>query len=369
MNIGERLNRKGDKILYYIDNGRGKGQRGSLGLFTYVKPKDAQQRNHNKETLAILNVKRGQAIIDRQATGTEYIPSHKFKANFLEYYEEYVNTHKRNDNRHLQCSFKQFKKFLGKSFITPIEITEDLCKSFRRYLLDTYHGETPLNYFSRFKLMVQAAKGDGYFREDPTKEIAAKSNPSITLKENLEMDEYLKLINTPCLNQEVKMAFLFSCYTGLRWADVHILRWEQIKEKQLVTRIIQQKTGLPVVLTLHPIAENILKHQNDRLLVPLNTDNPHHLKKLVFQIPSSNGANKILNSWMEAAGIKKHVTWSCARLSFSILLQDKRVDNATIAYLMGHSTTKQVQKTYKRHRPLHPIDAILKLPSSEHLGI
>ena len=369
MNIGERLNKKGDKILYYIDNGRRKGQRGSLGLFTYVKPKDTLQKTHNKETLAILNVKRGQAIIDQQATGTEYIPSHKFKPNFLDYYEEYVNTHKRDDNRHLQCSYKQFKKFLGRTYIAPIEITEDLCKSFRRYLLDKYHGETPLNYFSRFKLMVQAAKGDGYFREAPTKEVSARSNPSSILKENLEMDEYLKLINTPCLNQEVKMAFLFSCYTGLRWADVHILRWEQIKEKQLVTRIIQQKTGLPVILTLHPVAEKILTHQNDRLLVPFNKDNSFHLKKLVFQIPSNKGVNKILDTWMEAAGIKKHITWSCARLSFSILLQDKRVDNATIAYLMGHSTTKQVQKTYKRHRPLHPIDAILKLPSSEHLGI
>ena len=40
-----------------------------------------------------------------------------------------------------------------------------------------------------------------------------------------------------------------------------------------------------------------------------------------------------------------------ARLSFSILLQDKNVDDATVAYLMGYTTTDQVRKTYKRHRP------------------
>jgi hypothetical protein len=38
---------------------------------------------------------------------------------------------------------------------------------------------------------------------------------------------------------------------------------------------------------------------------------------------------------MRKARITKHITWSCARLSFSILLQDRNVDEATVAYLMG----------------------------------
>lgn len=365
MNIGERLNNKGDKILYFFDNGRGKGQRGSLGLFTYVKPKDALQRNHNKETIAILEVKRGQAIIDQQATGTGYIPSHKFKANFLDYYEEYVQTHKRKRNRHLQNSLKHFKTFINRKFISPIEISENFCKSFRRYLLDNFNGETPLNYFARFKWVVDAAKSDGYFKEAPTKEIAAQSNPSASLKENLEADEYLKLLKSPCVNQQIKTAFLFSCYTGLRWVDVKTLRWQQLKGNNLVTRIIQKKTGRPVVLTLHPIAEDILNEQaalNNMDLV----HEPDRQKKLVFQLPSQDGSNKTLQNWIIAAGINKHITWSCARLSFSILLQDKRVDDATVAYLMGHTTTEQVQRTYKRHRPHQPMEAIMTLPHKDN---
>jgi hypothetical protein len=67
------------------------------------------------------------------------------------------------------------------------------------------------------------------------------------------------------------------------------------------------------------------------------------LPKYVFALPSANGANGVLGEWVRKAGIAKHITWSCARLSFSILLQDKNVDDATVAYLMGHTTTKQVK--------------------------
>ncbi|MCS3798505.1 hypothetical protein GGD38_003875 [Chitinophagaceae bacterium OAS944] len=52
-----------------------------------------------------------------------------------------------------------------------------------------------------------------------------------------------------------------------------------------------------------------------------------------------------------------------ARLSFSILLLDKNVDDATVAYLMGHKTTEQVRKIYKRHRPKDERESISKLPN------
>lgn len=64
-----------------------------------------------------------------------------------------------------------------------------------------------------------------------------------------------------------------------------------------------------------------------------------------------------------AASINKHITWSCARLNFSILLQDANVDAATVALLLGHTTTKYVNAIYKRFRPKNLKGAIDKLPS------
>jgi hypothetical protein len=66
------------------------GQRPATGIFIYTHPKDQIQKNHNKEALKLLEVKKSQATIEQQAIGSAFIPVHKFIANFLEYYEEYV---------------------------------------------------------------------------------------------------------------------------------------------------------------------------------------------------------------------------------------------------------------------------------------
>lgn len=357
MNILKRKNRKGDKITFYYDYGREPGQRPSTGIFIYTRPKDQIQKNHNKESLALLEVKKSQLTIEQQAIGSAFIPTHKFKANFVEYYEEYVKLHKRGGNRHLNNSLKQFRLFIKSDFIPPTEITENFCKRFRQYLLDKFTGETPGGYYSRFKWVVNAATSDGYFIKNPTEKVFSKSNPSIRLKNNLEGDEYLQMLQAPCTNEEVRSAFIFSCYTGLRWVDVKKLEWKDVKEGVLTTRIIQAKTGQPVILTLHGIAIEILEKRKIKYAHGNNTS------RFVFQLPTANGANKILNNWLSATGINKHITWSCARLSFSILLQDKNVDDATVAYLMGHTTTGQVRKTYKRHRPKNQTATISLLPT------
>lgn len=361
MNIIKRANKKGDKITFYYDFGREPGQRPSAGIFIYAKPKDQIQRNHNKEALALLETKKSQTIIERQAIGTAFMPAHKFKQNFIEYYEEYVKLNLRKGNRHLSNSLTQFKLFAESDFVAPIDITENYCKRFRQYLLDKFNGETPGGYYARFKWVINAAKSDGYFQNNPSEKVAAKSNPSTTLKENLEVEEYLQLLNTPCLNEEVKAAFIFSCYTGLRWVDVKQMEWKDIKDGILTTRIIQAKTGRPVTLTLHEIAKAILETQRRKAE---QTGNPD---ARVFFLPSQDGCNKVLEKWMKSAGIDKHITWSCARLSFSILLQDRNVDDATVAYLMGHSTTEQVRRTYKRHRPKNQLHTINQLPTPSQM--
>lgn len=361
MNILKRENRTGDKIMFYYDFGRGSGQRPSTGIFIYKKPKDQIQRNHNKEALALIETKKSQVIIEQQAIGSAFIPSHKFKTNFLEYYEEYGKLNARKGNRHLSNSLKQFKLFIKGDFIAPIDITENFCKRFRQYLLDKFTGETPGGYYARFKWVVNAATSDGYFINNPTEKVFAKSNPSAKLKENLEVEEYLKLLNTPCINEEVRAAFIFSCYTGLRWVDVKKMEWKDIKDGVLTTRIIQAKTGKPVTLTLHDIAKSILEKQRAKV------EATNRELRFVFRLPTANGANKVLGQWVKAAGINKDITWSCARLSFSILLQDRNVDDATVAYLMGHTTTDQVRKTYKRHRPKNQKETISQLPSPEQI--
>jgi|GEM_PF-4790668 len=134
---GNRTNDTQSICSYYYEWGKGPGERKAAGIFTYTKPRDIIQKNHNKEALALLETKKSQMVIDAQSIGTPFVPAHRFKSNFLDYYSEFVDGNKRPGNRHLEGSLAQFKSFVKKPRIVPMEITENLCKRFRNTISTT----------------------------------------------------------------------------------------------------------------------------------------------------------------------------------------------------------------------------------------
>ncbi|MFY0256117.1 phage integrase SAM-like domain-containing protein [Chitinophaga sp. 30R24] len=220
MNFIGLKNRKGDKIHYHYDLGRGKGQRPSMGIFIYVKPKTQEERNHNIETKKLLDVKKGQAILEKQAIGTPFIPKHKLQENFLDYYSAYVSKNKKDNNKHLYYSLYHFKKFINKDHLSPIDVTEELCIEYRQYLLDRLNGECPANYYRPFRRMLKAATKAGYFVDHPAEDVLSKEKKNKRRKANLEAEDYIKLLKTPHFNEEIREGFITSCYQGYRYCDV-----------------------------------------------------------------------------------------------------------------------------------------------------
>lgn len=341
--------RNGKKIWHGFEWGRKADQRKRAGMYTWAKPKDATQKNHNKEILNLLEIKRSQMVLEFQSIGTGYIPEHKFKPNFLDYYADFVEANKRNGNRHLQNSLNKFKNFLKKDSISPVEITKNLCEQFRQYLLDNFNGSTPLDYFTRFKRVIEAATDEGYFRISPVKKVASKAHPSGE-KDRLTVDEFKTLINRHCPNHEVKKAAVTSLYTGFRWVDVKKLQWWQIKEESIILKK-QSKTGEPIEVPLHPVVKAILGERGKP-------------DSLVFSLPTANGANKLLGAWVLDADIEKHITWHCLRHSVSDILQDAKVDLTTVAAFLGHTTAKYVLENYKKKvKQMHINEASKHLPA------
>lgn len=346
--IRKEISKNKRKTWYTLEWGKGAGQRIGTGIFTYNTPKDIIEKNHNKESLQIIKMKQSQMILNSQAIATGYIPTHKLKGNFIDYYAEFVNANSRPDSRHPESSLIQFKKFIGKDYLPPIDVTENLCERFRSYLLQKYNGETPANYFNKFKAVLKSATRDGYFIRNPAEMLQSKTKPNKRKKQVLEAEEYLKLLKVPCLNHEVKRAFIFCLYSGLRWCDVKTLTWNCIKNDSII--ITQNKTKVLVEIPFHPISKMIAGERQSGL---------------VFHLPTANGANEILEEWSKSAGLEKHITWHCARLSFSVLLQDEGVDAATVAGMLGHTTTRYVETNYQRYRVHVGRKAIQKLPAIE----
>lgn len=308
--VTTRPSRDGKKTWHYFEWGKAADQRRAAGIFTYSPAKNQTQRNHNKEAEAVLEIKKSQLTIEYQSIGTGYIPSHRFKHNFLDFYKDFVETNARPGNRHLQGSLSRFREFIKRDRLAPIEVTENLCNLFRAYLQDRHTGRTPLDYFNAFKRVIRSASKEGYFRVSPASDLHASTNASRKLKDFLEADELVALIDTPNHNRDIKQAFIFCCYTGLRWCDAKTLTWLQIRQTKkgwiLQTPIIQKKTGKPVEITLHPIVVSILdekraqveKRFRHQLSVP-SGELPVTCEPAgrIFELGTQNGCNKNLGIW------------------------------------------------------------------------
>ncbi len=146
ISVTTKASRKRDKTWYYLEWDKGADQRRAAGIFTYLSPKSQTQKNHNMEARSLLEVKKSQLTIEFQSIGTAYIPSHKFRLNFLDYYYEFVEANKRKGNPHLEGSLSKFRTFLGNGPIFPLDVAENLCKRFKAYLNDTLTGKTPLDH-------------------------------------------------------------------------------------------------------------------------------------------------------------------------------------------------------------------------------
>jgi integrase/recombinase XerD len=338
------------KIHYTLEWGKGPGERKSTGIYTYAKPRNQIEKDHNKEALSILETKRSRMVLDLQSVGSGHIPQHKIKANFLDFYQQYVTDNQMEGNRSLACSLSSFKKFIKKSNISAVEMTENLCERFRNYLFANLNGETPADYFRRFKKMMKTAKKQGYFFENPAADIQAKAHPT-GVKDVLDLKDYKILLDSYCPNFEVKKAAVCSLYTGFRWVDAKELRWWQIREKTIVLRK-QSKTGVPLEVPLHPVVALIIgerKGDND----------------LVFDLPTYNGARKSVGIWInDNAKIRKHITWHCFRHTVSDILQDRGTHVMTVAALLGQTTAKYLLLNYqKRVRVRNIEDAMKNLPT------
>lgn len=109
-------------------------------------------------------------------------------------------------------------------------------------------------------------------------------------------------MNTPCRYELVKKAFLFSCFTGLRYSDMKALNWSEIHKaadgKTEYIDHIQVKTKDRVTI---PLSEETKKWMPKR---EEGIDNIFHNLTI-----TSTTVEVVLKEWMEAAGITKHITY------------------------------------------------------------
>ena len=171
------------------------------------------------------------------------------------------------------------------------------------------------------------------------------------------------------LGSEVRRAFLFSCFTGLRVSDLKSLRWNMFYTDDANCKWIfktQKKTGTTVHIPLHGYALSLIGNAADDAVrqksaglgigaagCGMGTEDEKAEYEgaengFVFPLLAKTGANtdQYLKKWGLRAGIE-HVSWHTARHTFATIALEHGAELRTVSELLGHtdiSTTLRYAK-------------------------
>jgi len=314
-----------------------------LGLYLLSNPRTPEERQKNKETLALANEIRTDK--ERELINQKHgkVSPVKQKINFIDYYQAYVDTYTKKDIRMMEGSLQRFKDFLSEYYpalkvnIRPDQINKDMMIKFVEYLQSRSVGEGARGYFQRFKKVIKYATEKDVFLKNPCNGVVCVVDDNALTKDVLTLEEIQQLAKTPYQNGDIKRAFLFCLYAGLRYCDVVDLKYSNVDYSGKRIKFEQAKTKghSKRSIVIIPLSQTLLSLIGEK---PLKDD-------YIFKLPSHTGCLKALRTWVERAGIDKHITWHCARHSFAVnLLGECRTDIKTVASLLGHSGLKHTEK-------------------------
>jgi integrase len=255
----------------------------------------------------------------------------------ITYLEELAKVRINND--YITGCIRYLKKYANGETIQLSQITPKWVDSFQQFLLiGTKLSPTiAYDYSKAVRMALRKAVQENILIKNPAEGVKGLPEPETDLI-FLNVDEVQRLANTDLtgeLGGEIKKAFIFTCYTGLRISDLKSLKWGNIERNPLQIIKRQKKTGRAVYIPLKDTAWNIIDDGQD-----------HNPNDKVFKLLANTGSqtNQYLLKWAGKAGVKKPVGWHTARRTFATLALENGVDIYTVAKLLGHKNIKQVAK-------------------------
>lgn len=227
--------------------------------------------------------------------------------------------------------------------VTLAAIDKDFCAGFAAYLKDApqrWGGKLSPNtsalYYSNFEAALNEAYKKGLISVNPAALVEDNEKPQAQPSERdyLTAEELRTLAAAKCPNEEVKAAFLFSCFCGLRLSDIEGLTWDAVHLDgdtwQIETRM--QKTRQIIYLPLSAEARRFMPERGNK--------GP---QDLVFTLPKRVTTQCDIRTWVKRAGLTKKISFHCARHTFATLALDRGGDLYTLSKLLGHTNVQTTQ--------------------------
>jgi len=219
------------------------------------------------------------------------------------------------------------------------DITYTFLKEFEVHLKEKGNSvNTVAKHMRQLRTLVNEAINQGYIPSDayPFRKFKIKQEKG--RKEFLTPDELRKLENLQVSDKRLRHvldAFLFCCYTGLRYSDFCQLTPENIirvnGKRWLYFKSV--KTDVEIRLPLHLLFEGKALAVLERY--DIVTD--------FAKIGPNSEANKYLAQLATLARIRKHITYHTARHTCATLLVHQGVPITTVQKLLGHTSVRTTE--------------------------
>jgi site-specific recombinase XerD len=282
-----------------------------LGKCDQTKMLIAVFKEHNKKVAALV--------------GNEYAPG------TLTRYETSL--------RHTQ-NFMQWQYQVSDIDIKSID--HDFISNYEFYLRSEKKcaNNSAVKYIKNFKKIVRICLASGWLDKDPFINYKAKVKQVDRVFLNSDEIQAIaeKELDTDRLNQ-VRDIFLFSCFTGLAYADVHKLKQNEVVkgadgEMWIVTKRL--KTDNPTRVPLLPSALSILDKYSDHPTCSI--------KGKALPVSTNQKMNAYLKEIAGVCGVNKDLTFHTARHTFATTVTlSNGVPIETVSKMLGHTNIKTTQ--------------------------
>ena len=369
-----KLDEAGNPLLYETGPMKGKPKykvthhrkKEYLGLHLLAHPRKPADKEKNRQTLALAEKIRFEKEQQFKESQTGYRIMQNKDVNFYDYFQSYIDIYTKKDIRMMQIALKRFRDFINdnKAYsiyehrIKPNQLTKDMMTDFVEYLQSRSKGEGAKSIYQRFKKVVNYAVEHGVMSNNPCKGVSITVDEQILRKDVLSLSEIDQLINTHYRheNPQVRNAFIFCLYTGLRFCDVKDLTYGNVDYQNKILKFEQNKTKG------HSGSSGVIIPLNDGLLSLIGSPKTDNInEELIFELPTYESCCKSVRRWVRRAGINKHISWHCARHSFAVNILNNGANIKTVASLLGHSGLRHTEK-YTRAVDELKREAINSLP-------
>ncbi len=197
-----------------------------------------------------------------------------------------------------------------------------------------------IKYLSNFRKIIKKCLRSGWIDKDPFLGFnMAKKEVTRTALTNEEIKAIASKEFTITRLVVVRDIFLFSCYSGLAYADV-----KKLKRSELVTGVDgnlwiickRQKTDVPSRVPILPVAESILKKYEQNMECKQ--------KDILLPVLSNQKMNAYLKEIADLCSVHKTLTYHIARHTFATTITlSNGVPIETVSKMLGHKNLHTTQ--------------------------